>query len=113
MFTGLIEAVGEVAGVAPSAAGSRLRIITALADELTPGDSLAVNGVCLTVVAASAATGIETDVSPETARITTMGTVRPGAQLCEALPAVARPDGLQMGRMCVGATSRRAASTST
>ena len=81
MFTGLIEAVGEVVDVAPSAAGSRLRISTALASEMTPGDSLAVNGVCLTVVAAAAGTGVEMDISPETARVTTLGAVRPGTRL--------------------------------
>ena len=81
MFTGLIEATGEVAGVAPSAAGSRLRIATTLDGALTPGDSLAVNGVCLTVVTAAAGAGIEMDVSPVTARITTMGVVKPGTVL--------------------------------
>jgi riboflavin synthase len=81
MFTGLIEAIGEVAEVHPSAAGSRLRITTSLAVELTPGDSLAVNGVCLTVVTAAAGAGIEMDVSPVTARITTMGGVKPGTLL--------------------------------
>src|SRR5215210_2324620 len=81
MFTGLIEAVGEVAEVTPSAAGSRLRVTTGLAGELTPGESLAVNGVCLTVVSSALATGVEMDVSPETARVTTIGAVRPGARL--------------------------------
>ncbi len=54
MFTGLIEAIGEVAEVKPTPAGFRLRLTTALAPELAPGDSLAVNGVCLTVVSADA-----------------------------------------------------------
>ena len=80
MFTGLIEAVGTVGGVTPGAAGIRLLIETALAATLTPGESLAVNGVCLTVVSAEAS-GAEMDVSPETARVTTLGTVRPGALL--------------------------------
>ena len=52
MFTGLIEAIGTVSAVDPSPAGIRIRIDTTLANELTPGDSLAVNGVCLTVVTA-------------------------------------------------------------
>ncbi|MEO7275737.1 MAG: riboflavin synthase [Vicinamibacterales bacterium] len=81
MFTGLIEAMGEVAAVAPSTAGSRLRIETALDGALSPGDSLAVNGVCLTVVTAAAGAGIEMDVSPVTARITTMGSVTVGTIL--------------------------------
>jgi riboflavin synthase len=81
MFTGLIEALGTVAEVTPSAAGSRLRIETTLAGELAPGESLAVNGVCLTVVTADPAGLVEMDVSPETARVTTMGVVRPGTIL--------------------------------
>src|SRR6185436_21072195 len=81
MFTGLIEAVGRVSGVTATAAGFRLTIDTTLAGELTPGESLAVNGVCLTVVTSGAGGKVEMDVSPETARITTMGAVRPGAML--------------------------------
>jgi riboflavin synthase len=54
MFTGLVETVGEVVEVKPTSAGFRLGLTTALSGELTPGDSLAVNGVCLTVVAADA-----------------------------------------------------------
>ena len=77
MFTGLIEAVGEVTDVAPTPGGLRLRLGTALAPELAAGDSLAVNGVCLTVV--SVAPGdIEADVSPVTARVTTLGSVSRG-----------------------------------
>jgi len=81
MFTGLIEAIGIVAEVMPSAAGSRLRVAASLDAALTPGDSLAVNGVCLTVVTASAGAGIDLDVSPVTARITTMGSAKPGTLL--------------------------------
>jgi riboflavin synthase len=77
MFTGLIEGLAEVAEVKPTAAGFRLRLATALAPELTAGDSLAVNGVCLTVVAADAA-GVHADISPETARVTTLGTLKRG-----------------------------------
>ena len=68
MFTGLVEAVGEVTEVKPTTGGSRLRLSTQLAPELGNGDSLAVNGVCLTVVAADS-DGVHMDVSPETARI--------------------------------------------
>ena len=51
MFTGLIEAVGEVAEVKPTRGGFRLRTDDdAGAGARRPGDSLAVNGVCLTVV---------------------------------------------------------------
>ena len=78
MFTGLIEAVGDVTEVKPMPGGLRLRLSTQLAAELKNGDSLAVNGVCLTVVAADS-DGIYADVAPETARVTTLGSVRPGA----------------------------------
>ena len=52
MFTGLVEAVGELVERKPTSGGFRLRIATPLAPELAPGDSLAVNGVCLTVILA-------------------------------------------------------------
>ncbi|MEX1127478.1 MAG: riboflavin synthase [Vicinamibacterales bacterium] len=78
MFTGLIENVGEIAEVKPTPGGSRLRITTPLAAELVPGESLAVNGVCLTVVSADAE-GVHADVSPETARVTSLGSARRGA----------------------------------
>jgi len=74
MFTGLVEAVGELAERTATPAGYRLRIATPLAAELALGDSLAVNGVCLTVVAASRE-DIAADVGPETARVTTLGSL--------------------------------------
>ncbi len=77
MFTGLIETVGEVAEVKPTPAGLRLRLTTELAPDLKPGDSLAVNGVCLTVVAADAG-GIHMDVGPETLRVTAVGAAKRG-----------------------------------
>jgi len=51
MFTGLVEAVGELVDHQPTPGGFRLRIASSLASELALGDSLAVNGVCLTVTA--------------------------------------------------------------
>jgi riboflavin synthase len=78
MFTGLIEAIGEVAEVKPTAAGFRLRLTTSLAPELTPGESLAVNGVCLTVVVADG-DGVHADISPETARVSTLGSLKRGS----------------------------------
>jgi riboflavin synthase len=78
MFTGLIEAVGEVAEVKPTPAGFRLRLASALARDLTPGESLSVNGVCLTVVSADAE-GIHADISPETARVSALGLLRRGS----------------------------------
>ncbi|MBM3819954.1 MAG: riboflavin synthase [Acidimicrobiia bacterium] len=76
MFTGLIEAVGRVAeakGV--GGGGLRVCIRTELAPGLAAGDSLAVNGVCLTVIVAEGGE-VHADVGPETARITTLGALR-------------------------------------
>jgi len=77
MFTGLIESVGVVSAVTPDAAGVRLRVSTLLASELQPGESLAVNGVCLTVVSAADGT-VQADIGPETAGVTTLGSLRSG-----------------------------------
>jgi riboflavin synthase len=75
MFTGLVESVAEVAEVDSTESGVRLRIATTLARELAPGDSLAVNGVCLTVTVADA-DAVRADVGPETLRVTTLGGLR-------------------------------------
>jgi len=75
MFTGLIEAVGTVAELKTAASGFRIRIQTSLAADLSPGDSLAVNGVCLTVIAADGGE-VHADIGPETARVTTLGSLR-------------------------------------
>jgi riboflavin synthase len=72
MFTGLVEAVGRIAEVKSTPGGVRLRVRTALASEVMPGDSLAVNGVCLTVVVAESG-HVHADIGPETARVTTLG----------------------------------------
>ena len=77
MFTGLIEAVGRVAALTPHAGGLRLRVRTRLAGELAPGDSLAVNGVCLTVTLADGE-DVQADIGPETARVTTLGQLAAG-----------------------------------
>jgi len=77
MFTGLIESVGHVEDATVADAGVRLRIRTALAPEVLPGDSLAVNGVCLTVVTADAGI-VRADLGPETVRLTTLSDLRAG-----------------------------------
>ena len=77
MFTGLIEATAEVAEIKPTPAGFRLRLTTTLARELNPGESVAVNGVCLTVIAADDE-GLHADISPETARVSTLGSLKRG-----------------------------------
>ena len=80
MFTGLVEGVGELVERKPTSGGFRLRIGSTLATELSPGDSLAVNGVCLTVILAEQ-NEIHADVGPETVRVTTLGTLKRGSLL--------------------------------
>src|SRR4051794_3985429 len=78
MFTGLVETVGELVERKPTSGGVRLRIATKLAPELKPGDSLAVNGVCLTVILAEQQE-VHADVGPETDRVTTLGWLAQGS----------------------------------
>ena len=80
MFTGLVEGVGELVERKPTSGGFRLRIGTSLAPELKPGDSLAVNGVCLTVILAERGE-VHADVGPETVRVTTLGTIARGSRV--------------------------------
>lgn len=79
MFTGIISEVGEVARAAVSGAGGRIRIKgRETARALSPGDSVAVEGVCLTA-AEVGADFFEADISAETATTTTLGELRAGA----------------------------------
>jgi riboflavin synthase len=72
MFTGLIEATGSIEAFDQSASGGELRVASSMAAELRTGDSIAVNGVCLTATAIDAG-GFSAVVSPETLRITSLG----------------------------------------
>lgn len=72
MFTGLVEATGRIQRLTPVATGRVLGIATPLGESLSEGDSIAVNGVCLTVTSRDAG-GFEAVVSPETLRVTTLG----------------------------------------
>ncbi len=66
MFTGLVEEVGTVVGIDPLPRGSRLRIAAAgVLHDLAQGESIAVDGVCLTALDIDS-TGFGADVSPET-----------------------------------------------
>ena len=76
MFTGLIETVGHVSGLASVPSGFCVRIRTGLSPQLTPGESVAVNGVCLTVTIVEGDEW-QADIGPETARVTTLGLLRP------------------------------------
>lgn len=77
MFTGLIASVGRVERVDAGADGSRLEIASGLAGELAPGDSVAVDGVCLTATAADGG-GFAVEVMGQTLRRSTLGAARPG-----------------------------------
>src|SRR6185436_9627868 len=99
MFTGLIEAVGEIAEVTTSPGGFRIRIRTTLAADLASGDSLAVNGVCLTVVMADGGE-VHADIGPETARVTTLGAIRHDQRVNLERPM--RADGLFGGHFVQG-----------
>jgi riboflavin synthase len=71
MFTGLVEGIGELIGLTPMAEGLRLAVKTSFpAGELTLGESVAVAGACLTVVALEPPRG-SFEVSPETLACTT------------------------------------------
>ncbi|MCC7326106.1 MAG: riboflavin synthase [Burkholderiales bacterium] len=78
MFTGIVQAVGRIRSAAPVGDGLRLAIDVdpAMIGEVAIGDSVAVSGCCLTVVAISGAS-LDFDVSAETLRCTT-GLDRPG-----------------------------------
>ncbi len=81
MFTGLIEDVGRVAASERRGEAGLLRIETALTvSEIAIGDSVAVNGACLTVTAVDGK-ALTFDVSPETLSRTTVGTVRSGSSV--------------------------------
>ena len=77
MFNGLIETLGEVAELKAIPAGFRIRVATSLAAELDLGESIAVNGVCLTVIHTDG-DAFHAEVSPETARVTALGTLQRG-----------------------------------
>lgn len=80
MFTGLIQEVGKVESVDSGGEGARLQIATSLGAEIEPGDSVAVNGVCLTATAVDA-DGFETEAMNQTLSVTALGGVEPGGRV--------------------------------
>ena len=80
MFTGLIEATGRIESLPPPATGGSMRVRADLAPELALGESIAVNGVCLTVVEFDART-FAADASNETLSLTTLGGLSVDARL--------------------------------
>jgi riboflavin synthase len=78
MFTGLIQAMGSVVRIAPWGNMRRVTISTIMEKpEWIIGESIAVNGACLTLVRGVAGE-FDVDVSPETLQRTTLGTLSPG-----------------------------------
>lgn len=82
MFTGIIEAVGDIAELTPRGGDVRLRVRSGKLrlDDVALGDSIATNGVCLTVTDLPG-DGFWADVSQETLRLTTLGNLRPGSRV--------------------------------
>jgi riboflavin synthase len=80
MFTGLVEDLGHVAAVHRNADGVRLTVESPLARELGEGDSVAVNGVCLTAVGICG-DRFGADVMHETLRRSSLGEVREGGRV--------------------------------
>jgi riboflavin synthase len=83
MFTGIVEGTGTVTGLAAAAGGggARLEVEAAwLAGELRPGESVAVNGCCVTVAEATPA-GFAADLVAETLRRTALGGLTAGARV--------------------------------
>lgn len=84
MFTGIITATGEVREVQSSRCAIACEPISL---ELTVGGSVAVSGACLTAISVDRATGeFAVELSPETLRRTTLGTLQPGDRVNLELP---------------------------
>ena len=83
MFTGIIEHQGRVVSLRPQAWGARLEIdACGWAHVPAGGDSIAINGCCLTVVAAPGAGGmLAFDVIPQTLSLTTIGALAAGEEV--------------------------------
>jgi riboflavin synthase len=85
VFTGLVAGMGSVSAVEPDGDGVRLRVTTPLGADLSPGDSIAVNGVCLTAVDPGP-DGFRADVMAETLRRSSLGPLGQGDPVNLELP---------------------------
>src|SRR4051812_41231808 len=85
MFTGLVETTARVRRVDPDGDGVRLEVETPLAAELEQGDSVAVNGVCLTAIDPGEQ-GFKADVMAETLRRSSLGPLAVGDSVNLELP---------------------------
>lgn len=81
MFTGIVADIGSVASLTPLAAGTRINVRTSLnTGDFELGESIAINGVCLTVDRILEK-GFEADVSPETLSRSNLGELGPGSKV--------------------------------
>jgi riboflavin synthase len=85
MFTGIIRELGRVEAVDKSADGACIRIHADLASELGEGDSVAINGACLTATSVRKG-AFEADVMHQTLDLTTLGELEPGSSVNLELP---------------------------
>jgi riboflavin synthase len=85
VFTGLVADLGTVTAVDSTADGVRLNVKTSLAGELSEGDSVAVNGVCLTATAIADGR-FSADVMHETLRRSSLAEISEGAEVNLELP---------------------------
>jgi riboflavin synthase len=85
VFTGLVEGVGRIDAVERSEDGARLRVMSELAAELAKGDSVAVNGACLTVAEVDGR-WFSAEAMHETLSRTSLGALEPGAGVNLELP---------------------------
>jgi len=80
MFTGLIEDVGLIEAVEQSGDGAKMRIASFLTGELAPGESIAVNGCCLTATAVDG-DHFETEAMNQTLQVTALDQVEHGCRV--------------------------------
>ncbi|HWN72367.1 MAG TPA: riboflavin synthase, partial [Solirubrobacterales bacterium] len=80
MFTGLIEDIGRVEAIERGGDGARLRIASRLGAELALGDSIAVNGCCLTATAADS-DSFETEAMNQTLEVTALSAIDDGSRV--------------------------------
>ncbi len=99
MFTGLIADIGSVKIIERNADGATLEISTALAGELAEGDSIAVNGVCLTATAINES-AFRAQAMQETLRRSSLQQLRPGSPV--NLELALRADGRLGGHIVQG-----------
>jgi len=77
MFTGLVEAIGEIVAVEQRPGAVRIYVTSEIGDGVSIGDSISVNGVCLTAIAGGGRE-LAFDAGPETMRVTGLGELAPG-----------------------------------